>query len=188
VRQGCGISVEIKSLSNFAHRLKACKCDSSSSRQPCSMPRISRPPGAAGLGNLSRHIASRLSGHRLHRGRGSRDHGPIISGLLCARARRGLKPDRIGYPSGVPAGSLQSFLPVGLCVDVSVPIVSALPRFSIPVSFEAGLGLGLCVELVLPMPSNPCLLEKQRAAAGAVRLRANHLGVVAERGMQHVFR
>src|SRR5438045_5996837 len=46
-----------------------------------------------------------------------------------------------------------SFFPVGSCVDVSVPIVSALPRFSIPVSFEAGLGLGLCVELVLPMPS-----------------------------------
>ena len=47
---------------------------------------------------------------------------------------------------------LQSFLRVGLCVDESVPIVSALPRFSIPVSFEAALGLGLCVELVLPIP------------------------------------
>ena len=45
---------------------------------------------------------------------------------------------------------LQSFLRVGLCVDESVPI--SVPRFSIPVWREAGLGLGLCVELVLPMP------------------------------------
>src|SRR5690242_3981309 len=50
-----------------------------------------------------------------------------------------------------PKNSLQSFLPVGLCVDESVPI--SVPRFSIPVWREAGLGLGLCVELVLPMPS-----------------------------------
>jgi hypothetical protein len=63
---------------------------------------------------------------------------------------------------------------VGLCVDESVPIVSALPRFSIPVSFDAGLGLGvgLCVELVLPMPSavglppTPCV---DGAAVSAAR-------------------
>ena len=52
-------------------------------------------------------------------------------------ARRGLPP-------------FQSFLPVGLCVDESVP--TSAPLLSIPVSFAAGLGLGLCVELVLPMP------------------------------------
>jgi hypothetical protein len=50
-----------------------------------------------------------------------------------------------GYPQ-----KLHSFLPVGLCVDESLPI--SVPRFSIPVWREAGLGLGLCVELVLPMP------------------------------------
>src|SRR5689334_19593273 len=62
---------------------------------------------------------------------------------------RSQPPSVFAYPQKEP----HSFLPVGLCVDVSVPIVSALPRFSIPVCFEAGLGLGLCVELVLPMPS-----------------------------------
>jgi len=45
----------------------------------------------------------------------------------------------------------QSFLPAGLCVDVSLPISLPL-RFSIPVAVDGG-GLGLCVELVLPIPS-----------------------------------
>ena len=44
----------------------------------------------------------------------------------------------------------QSFLPAGLCVEVSLPISVPL-RFSIPVALVDGLGLW--VELVLPMPS-----------------------------------
>src|SRR4029078_1782857 len=64
----------------------------------------------------------------------------------------------------------QSFLPVGLCVDESVP--TSVPLLTIPVSFAAGLGLGLCVELVLPIPSSagepptPCV---DGAAVSAAR-------------------
>jgi hypothetical protein len=45
---------------------------------------------------------------------------------------------------------IQSFLPAGLCLDVSVPISVPL-LFSIPVALDEGFGLW--VELVLPMPS-----------------------------------
>ena len=44
----------------------------------------------------------------------------------------------------------QSFLPAGLCVEASLPVSVPL-RFSIPVALVDGLGL--CVELVMPMPS-----------------------------------
>ena len=79
---------------------------------------------------------------------------------------KGCPPVSATFPSNAPAAKTQhrdhnhcrpglpakshSFLPVGLWVDESLPI--SLPRFSIPVWREAEFGLGLCVELVFPMP------------------------------------
>jgi hypothetical protein len=108
---------------------------------------------------LSFNQATRCS-YREYRGPTHSDSS-YASRLVNYNVEAAVPVNRGGTHPGIHGATIrasanrQSFLPVGLCVDESVPIVSALPRFSIPVPFEAGLGLGLglCVELVLPMPS-----------------------------------